>query len=124
MPVQWPSPSYGGGILPDGVGQGATIAPLKPTVTRVSPDVGPAQSRLITTKTLFSVGFEMPMTELQIIVLWSFYDLTLTSGTIPFQWVLPQDPLFGLILYDFVSRPLGVWEQADVYGVSVSLETR
>ena len=47
MPIGWPSPSFGGGLLPDSMPQSTPVGPMKEITATTEFDLGPPQKRLI-----------------------------------------------------------------------------
>lgn len=121
MPIQWPSPSFGGGTLPDRVPQNAKIAEEQPITATTQFDLGPPQKRLVGTGIIQALNFSLTLkTDAIVNALMTFHDTTCSNGILKFQWEMPN--AHGTLRYmQFVERPIITWVEADIWTASVSL---
>lgn len=120
MAVQWPSPNFGGGNLPDSMPQSTPVGPMKELAETTEFDLGPPQKRLIGRGQLEVVQFVLILkTDAVANELLDFHDVSLVYGVHTFEWEMPNK--VGLRLFQFIERPVVIWQEADIWLGDVKL---
>ncbi|MEM7232551.1 MAG: hypothetical protein AAF517_10270 [Planctomycetota bacterium] len=128
MPLaQWPSPEWGGGVLPDRIPRNTPSRPIKPQAVSFEPDSYTPSAYRLASRSVLSLEPVVPLdSDEQVRVLKSFFYNTLAGGTQPFEWSLPWN--YGTDAARTVefrfrrgTEPEFVWLEAEIWRASISL---
>lgn len=124
MPLpQWPSPSFGGGTIPEGIPIGARRGVEDEGKIVSEFDVGLPHTRPRYTAVIETLDWidDRYDTDAKVKELLAFHDATLKFGTLTFNWEVPETPV-SLREFQFRARPTYAWiDKRQQWRITVAL---